>query len=47
MSRPRPVIGLVGGIGSGKSRVAAALARRGGQVVSGDQAGHEACGSRR
>jgi dephospho-CoA kinase len=38
----KPVIGLVGGIGSGKSRVAAALARRGGQVVAGDPLGHEA-----
>jgi dephospho-CoA kinase len=37
-----PVIGLVGGIGSGKSRVSAALARRGGLVVSGDAVGHEA-----
>jgi dephospho-CoA kinase len=38
----KPVIGLVGGIGSGKSRVAAALAHRGGRIVAGDQAGHEA-----
>lgn len=38
----KPVIGLVGGIGSGKSRVAAALARRGGRVVAGDLLGHEA-----
>jgi dephospho-CoA kinase len=36
------VNGLVGGIGSGKSRVAAAFARRGARVVSGDEAGHEA-----
>jgi dephospho-CoA kinase len=38
----KPVVGLVGGIGSGKSRVAQALAERGGRVVSGDEAGHEA-----
>jgi dephospho-CoA kinase len=42
MSAAKPVIGLVGGIGSGKSRVAAALARRGGRVVAGDPLGHEA-----
>jgi dephospho-CoA kinase len=41
-ARSRPVIGLVGGIGAGKSRVSAALARRGGRVVAGDAAGHEA-----
>lgn len=38
----KPVIGLVGGIGAGKSRVSAALARRGGRVVAGDPAGHAA-----
>ena len=37
-----PIIGLIGGIGSGKSRVAAAFAKRGARVISGDQAGHEA-----
>jgi dephospho-CoA kinase len=42
VTRRCPVIGLVGGIGSGKSRVAAALARRGGRVVAGDPMGHEA-----
>src|SRR4051812_21976746 len=36
------VIALVGGIGSGKSAVAAELARRGAVVISGDAAGHEA-----
>jgi dephospho-CoA kinase len=36
------VVGLIGSIGAGKSRVAELLARRGAQVVSGDQAGHEA-----
>jgi dephospho-CoA kinase len=36
------VVGLIGGMGSGKSRVAAELARRGGRVISGDQLGHEA-----
>jgi dephospho-CoA kinase len=38
----KPVIGLVGGIGSGKSRVAAEFARHGARIVSGDAAGHEA-----
>ena len=38
----KPVIGLIGGIGSGKSRVAAELARHGGRIVAGDEAGHEA-----
>jgi len=38
---PRVVIGLIGGIGSGKSRVAAELARHGGRIVSGDAAGHD------
>src|SRR3954468_20553790 len=38
----KPVIGLVGGIGAGKSTAAAALARRGGRVVAGDPAGHAA-----
>jgi dephospho-CoA kinase len=37
-----PVIGLVGGIGAGKSRVAEAFARRGARVVSGDALAHEA-----
>jgi dephospho-CoA kinase len=36
------VVGLIGGIGSGKSRVAEAFVRRGARVVSGDEAGHEA-----
>jgi dephospho-CoA kinase len=38
----KPVLGLIGGIGSGKSMVAAELARHGGKIVSGDAAGHEA-----
>ncbi len=38
----KPVLGLIGGIGSGKSRLAAELARRGGQVIPGDLLGHEA-----
>ena len=37
-----PVIGLVGGIGSGKSSVAAEFARHGAVVISGDKLGHEA-----
>jgi dephospho-CoA kinase len=36
-----PVIGLIGGIGSGKSRVAAALAAHGAMVIDADQVGHE------
>lgn len=38
----KPVVGLLGGIGSGKSRVAGLFARYGGKVVSGDALGHEA-----
>jgi dephospho-CoA kinase len=38
----KPVIGLIGGIGSGKSQVAAEFVRRGGFLISGDQLGHEA-----
>jgi dephospho-CoA kinase len=37
-----PVIGLVGGIGAGKSRVSDVLAKRGGRIVAGDPLGHEA-----
>jgi dephospho-CoA kinase len=36
------VVGLIGGMGSGKSLVAAAFARHGARVISGDQLGHEA-----
>lgn len=39
---PKPTIGLVGGIGAGKSTVAALLAARGGAVVNADSLGHEA-----
>jgi dephospho-CoA kinase len=45
MATPRsgkPVIGLVGGIGSGKSQVARAFARRGGALVDADPIGHAA-----
>src|SRR2546423_6582366 len=43
LARQRPwVVGLIGGIGSGKSRVAAEFARRGARVIAGDQLGHEA-----
>ncbi len=38
----KPVLGLIGGIGSGKSLVAAEFARHGGRIVAGDQFGHEA-----
>jgi dephospho-CoA kinase len=37
----KPVIGLIGGMGSGKSLVAEEFARHGGKVISGDQLGHE------
>ncbi|HKI32105.1 MAG TPA: dephospho-CoA kinase [Gemmataceae bacterium] len=38
----KPVVGLIGGIGSGKSTVAQAFARRGAKVIVGDALGHEA-----
>jgi dephospho-CoA kinase len=38
----KPVIGLLGGMGSGKSRVAEELERLGAVVISGDRLGHEA-----
>jgi dephospho-CoA kinase len=38
----KPVIGLVGGIGSGKSLAAACFGRRGGRVIVADELGHEA-----
>jgi dephospho-CoA kinase len=40
---PKPqVIGLIGGIGAGKSAVAAEFARHGARVIAADQFGHEA-----
>ncbi|MSR55494.1 MAG: dephospho-CoA kinase [Gemmataceae bacterium] len=42
MTNPKPVIGLIGGIGAGKSTVATALVAHGGRVVAGDPLGHEA-----
>jgi dephospho-CoA kinase len=42
MNSTKPVLGLVGGIGAGKSTVATALVRHGGRVVAGDPLGHEA-----
>ncbi len=36
------VVGLLGGIGSGKSQLAAAFARRGARVIAGDQLGQAA-----
>jgi dephospho-CoA kinase len=38
----KPVLGLVGGIGAGKSTVADALVRHGGKVIAADPLGHEA-----
>jgi dephospho-CoA kinase len=40
--RPAPLIGLTGGIGSGKSTVAALLAELGAVVIDADRIGHEA-----
>jgi dephospho-CoA kinase len=40
-SKPPPVIGLTGGIGSGKSTVAALLAERGAHVIDADRVGHD------
>jgi dephospho-CoA kinase len=38
----KPVVGLIGGMGSGKSFVADLFRQRGAKVISGDQLGHEA-----
>jgi dephospho-CoA kinase len=38
----KPVLGLVGAIGAGKSTVAASLVKHGGRVVAADPLGHEA-----
>ena len=38
---PIPVIGLIGGIGGGKSEVAALLSRTGRRVIDADAVGHE------
>ena len=39
---PKPVIGLVGAIGAGKSTAGRLLAARGGHVIDADSLGHEA-----
>ena len=39
---PKPVIGIIGGIGSGKSLVAEEFVKHGGYLISGDKLGHEA-----
>ena len=41
-TRSPRVIGLLGGIGSGKSAVSRLLAEAGAVIVSGDEIGHEA-----
>jgi dephospho-CoA kinase len=38
----KPILGIIGGIGSGKTLVAAELAKHGGFLISGDRLGHEA-----
>jgi dephospho-CoA kinase len=38
----KPVLGLIGGIGSGKSLVAELLAKHGAKIISGDRIGHQA-----
>ncbi|MBV9122364.1 MAG: dephospho-CoA kinase [Planctomycetes bacterium] len=40
-AKAKLVVGLIGGMGSGKSRVAAEFARHGARVVAGDPLGHE------
>lgn len=42
MSQSKALIGLVGGIGSGKSLVASAFAAHGGHIITADAFGHEA-----
>jgi dephospho-CoA kinase len=42
VGRRIPVIGLIGGIGAGKSAAAAAFAHRGGAVIDADALGHRA-----
>ena len=41
-TQSKPIIGLVGGLGSGKSRVAAAFHQHGGVLITADALGHEA-----
>jgi dephospho-CoA kinase len=38
----KPVVGLIGGMGSGKSLVANVFAEHGARIISGDELGHEA-----
>ncbi len=38
----KPIIGIIGGIGGGKSLVAGELVKRGGYLIAGDLLGHEA-----
>jgi dephospho-CoA kinase len=38
----KPILGIIGGIGSGKSLVAGELAKHGGFLIVGDRLGHEA-----
>jgi dephospho-CoA kinase len=42
MMQKKPIIGIVGGMGSGKSLVAKSFAKHGAAIVAGDPLGHEA-----
>ncbi len=44
LKRNKPAIGLLGGIGAGKSTVAQILASRGGAIIDSDRLGHEVLG---
>jgi dephospho-CoA kinase len=39
--KSKPIVGLVGGMGSGKSRVAGAFLKHGAAIIAGDSLGHE------
>jgi len=40
MNRHKPIVGLIGSVGAGKSTAASALANRGGAIVDADKLGH-------
>ena len=43
-TKGKPVVGIVGGIGAGKSTVAAEIVRMGGRLIDADKIGHEVLG---